>query len=146
MKRLILMLVLLAAPAFAVQPDEMLADPGLEARARAISQGLRCPVCQNESIDESNALLARDLRLLLRERLTAGDSDQEAVDYIVARFGEFVLLRPDASGANILLWLAGPLLLLAALGIGWRTVRTRGTAPAALSDAEQARLDAILRD
>lgn len=146
MKRLVLMLALLAAPAFAVQPDEILDDPALEARAREISQGLRCPVCRNETIDESNAALARDLRLLLRERLVAGDSDQEAVDYIVARFGEFVLLRPDARGANIVLWLAGPLLFLIALGIGWRTVRTRGAAPKALSEAEQARLDAILRD
>ncbi len=146
MKRLILLLALLAAPVFAVQPDEILADPAIEARARTISQGLKCLICRNESIDESNATLARDLRLLLRERLVAGDTDQQAVDYIVARYGEVVLLRPNASGANLVLWLTGPLLLLAALGIGWRTVRARGVTPGPLSPDEQARLDAILRD
>jgi len=100
MKRLILILCLLAAPLWAVEPSEMLDDPALEARARALSQGLRCPVCQNESIDESNAVLAAQLRVLLRERLVAGDSDDEAVDYLVARFGEFILLGDFAQTAG----------------------------------------------
>lgn len=146
MKRLLLVLCLLAAPAFAVQPDEMLDDPALEARARAISTGLRCPVCQNETIDESNATLARDLRLLVRERLLAGDSDAQVVDFIVERYGEFVLLRPDARGVNLLLWIAGPLMLLAAGGVGYATIRRRAAAPApeALTEAERKRLDDIL--
>lgn len=149
MKRLILILMLLAAPVMAVEPDEVLSDPVLEARAREVSQGLRCLVCRNESIDESNASLARDLRLLLRERLVAGDSDQEAVDFIVARYGEYVLLKPDTRGANWLLWAAGPLMLLLAGGVGLAYLRGRakgvpgGDTP--LSDAEQARLDDILR-
>jgi len=114
MKRLLLILALLASPLWAVQPDEVLDDPALEARARELSQGLRCLVCRNESIDESNASLARDLRILLRERLVAGDSDEEAVDFIVDRYGEYVLLNPQATGANWLLWGAGPLMLLLA--------------------------------
>lgn len=105
-----------SAPAFAVQPDEVLADPALEARARALSQELRCLVCQNQSIDDSDALLARDLRLLLRERLKNGDSDQQVLDFLVARYGEFVLLRPPLGWHTVLLWLA-PGLLLAAGGI-----------------------------
>lgn len=146
MTRLLLILCLLAAPAFAVQPDEILSDPALEARAREISRGLRCPVCQNESIDESNATISRDLRILLRERLVAGDTDQEAVDYIVDRFGEFVLLKPEASGANLVLWLAPAGMLILALGIGWATVRRRDASPAEdLSDEEKSRLDEILR-
>ena len=103
MKRLLLILTLLASPLWAVQPDEVLDDPALEARARELSQGLRCLVCRNESIDESNASLARDLRILLRERLVAGDSNEEAVDFIVTRYGEYVLLSPRATGANWLL-------------------------------------------
>ncbi len=149
MKRLALLLMLLAAPLWAVEPDEMLSDPALEARAREISQGLRCLVCRNESIDESNASLARDLRLLLRERLVAGDSDQEAVDFIVARYGEYVLLKPDARGANWLLWAAGPLMLLLAGGVGAVYVRGRSRATASadapLSAEEEARLKDILR-
>ena len=137
--------LLLATQLWAVQPDEMLSDPVLEERAREISAGLRCPICRNESIDESNAALSRDLRLLVRERLVAGDSDAEVVDYIVARFGEFVLLRPEARGANLVLWLAAPALLLIGLGIGWGTIRRRQPAPEALSDAEKARLEEILR-
>lgn len=145
MKRLILILMLLAAPLWAVEPGEMLDDPVLERRAREISQGLRCPVCRNESIDESNASLSQELRVVLRERLVAGDSDQQAVDYMVARYGEYVLLRPDATGANLILWLAAPALLLLALGIGWATIRRRQDAPTPLSDDEQAELDKILR-
>ena len=148
MKRLLLILCLiLAPPAWAVQPDEVLDDPVLESRAREISAGLRCPVCQSESIDESNATLSRDLRLLVRERLVAGDTDQEAIDYIVARYGEFVLLRPDTRGANLVLWLAAPGLLVVGLLIGWSTIRRRSAKPPSdtLDAAEKARLDEILR-
>lgn len=137
-------------PAVAVQPDEVLDDPALEERARGISSGLRCLVCRNESIDESNADLARDLRLLVRERLVAGDTDDETVDYIVARYGEYVLLRPTFDGSSIALWLAGPLLLLAGVGLSLSYVRQRASAnalaEAGLSAEEQARLDAILSD
>lgn len=141
-------LAFLAAPSFAVQPDEMLDDPVLETRAREISKGLRCLVCRNESIDESNADLARDLRLLVRERLVAGDTDAEVVDFVVDRYGEYVLLNPLTTGANVVLWIAGPLLLIVALGVGAVYVRRRTRAPepdAQLSDAERARLDEILK-
>lgn len=144
MRWIALILVLLASPLWAVQPDEILDDPVLEERARDLSQGLRCPVCQNESIDESNATLARELRILLRERLVAGDTDQEAVDFIVARYGEFVLLRPDTSGANIILWVAAPAMFLVALGIGWTAIRRKKAVPTALSDEEKAELAKIL--
>lgn len=141
---------LLAAPATAVEPDEVLDDPVLEQRARHLSEGLRCLVCRNESIDESNAELARDLRILVRERLVAGDSDTEAMDFIVDRYGEYVLLRPAISGANWLLWAAGPLMLLAALLIGVFYVRGRARAPKAaeqrLSAEEQERLRKILEE
>lgn len=138
------------APAFAVQPDEVLADPVLEERARGISSGLRCLVCRNESIDQSSADLARDLRLLVRERLVEGDTDAQTVDYIVARYGEYVLLRPTFDGSTIALWLAGPMLLLAGIGLSLTYVRGRSVAvapaEAALDTEEQARLDAILSD
>ncbi len=148
MKHLVLALgLLLALPAFAVQPDEILDDPALEARARDISQGLRCLVCRNENIDDSNADLARDLRLLVRERLVAGDSNEEVVDYIVDRYGEYVLLKPTLRGANLILWIAGPAMLLLALGIGGVYIRSRrrSTEPAAspLSASERARLKQI---
>ncbi len=139
----------LAAPATAVQPDEILADPALEARARAISAGLRCLVCRNESIDESNAELARDLRLLVRERLVAGDSDSEVVAFIVERYGEYVLLRPTASGANLILWIAAPAMLAAALALAAAYVARRRRAPdpaLPLTPAEAARLAELTRD
>lgn len=139
-----IILLLVAAPVWAVEPGEMLDDPALEARAREISQGLRCPVCRNESIDESHATLSRELRIVLRERIVAGDTDAQAVDFMVARYGEYVLLRPDARGANLILWLAAPAMLVLSLGVGWATIRRRRTAPAALTDAEQAELDKIL--
>lgn len=145
MKWLAIILCLVAAPLWAVEPDEMLDDPILEDRARALSQGLRCPVCQNESIDESSATLAKELRILLRERLVAGDTDAEAVDFMVSRYGEFVLLRPDTSGANLVLWLAAPALFLLALAIGWTAIRRRPVTDEGLSDAEKAELDKILR-
>jgi cytochrome c-type biogenesis protein CcmH len=150
MKRLILALCVIAAPVFAVQPDEILDDPVLEARARDISSGLRCLVCRNESIDDSNAELARDLRLLVRERLVAGDTNDEAVDFIVARYGEYVLLKPRSGGANMLLWWAGPLMLGAGLLIGAVYLRGRARTPetevARLSEAEETRLREILKD
>ncbi|SMX42595.1 cytochrome c-type biogenesis protein [Actibacterium lipolyticum] len=149
-KLLFAVAVLLAVPAFAVEPDEVLPDPALEARAREISKGLRCLVCRNESIDESNASLAKDLRVLVRERLVEGDSDVEVVDFVVDRYGEYVLLKPTTGGANVLLWIAGPAMLLLALGIGAVYIRGRraaGDTPAdTLSEAEQARLKEIMRE
>jgi cytochrome c-type biogenesis protein CcmH len=148
MKYFVLILLLLAGPVAAVEPDEILADPLLEARARELSKGLRCLVCRNESIDESNASLAKDLRLLVRERLVVGDSDTEAVDFIVARYGEYVLLKPTRGGANWILWGAGPLMLLlaGAAGAGYVRGRSRAQAPQdeGLSAQEQATLDDIL--
>lgn len=148
MKHLIVMLMLLATPLAAVEPDEVLADPVLEERARVLSKGLRCLVCRNESIDESNASLAKDLRLLVRERLVAGDSDDEAVDFIVARYGEYVLLNPTRGGANWILWGAGPLMLLlaGAAGIAYVRNRSKAQAPqdAGLSEEEAAALRDIL--
>lgn len=145
-----LMLATMALPALAVQPDEVLDDPVLEDRARDLSKGLRCLVCQNESIDESNADLARELRLVVRERLVEGDSDEQVLNYLVERYGEFVLLRPRVDGWNIVLWLSGPALFLLALGVGVTYVRgrSRAAAPgeAGLSDEEQARLNEILKD
>ncbi len=143
------LLMLSLTPAFAVQPDEVLDDPVLEARARELSKELRCLVCRNENIDESNADLARDLRLVLRERLVAGDSDQEALDFIVERYGEYALLKPTTAGANWLLWAAGPLMLGLALLIAFLYLRKRADAGATpdtkdLSAAEEARLKEIL--
>jgi cytochrome c-type biogenesis protein CcmH len=128
----------------AVEPAEMLGDPVLEARARDISQGLRCPVCQNESIDESHANVAGDLRLLVRERLTAGDTNQEVFDFVVQRYGEFVLLNPPVRGSTIVLWLAGPVMLLLGLVMGWAVIRRKPVQIPELSDAEQARLREIV--
>jgi cytochrome c-type biogenesis protein CcmH len=150
MRRLILILALLATPLAAVQPDEVLDDPVLEQRAREISEDLRCMVCQNESIDESNAPLARDMRLLVRERLVAGDTDDEVRAFIVERYGEFALFNPPVTGANWILWGAGPaMLLIAALIAGlYLRSRARAKAPAdeELSSEEEARLKALLGD
>ncbi|MGR3713766.1 MAG: cytochrome c-type biogenesis protein [Shimia sp.] len=138
-----------ASGAWAVQPDEVLDDPVLEERARAISEDLRCLVCRNENIDDSNAELARDLRVLVRDRLVEGDTDTEVVDFVVDRYGEYVLLRPRTSGTNLVLYLAGPLMLLLAIGVAFGYVRGRSTARAAseadLSETEQARLEEILK-
>ncbi len=141
-------LALLTTPAWAVRPDEMLSDPVLESRARALSRDLRCLVCRNENIDDSDADLAHDLRVLLRERLVAGDSDAQAMAFIVDRYGEFVLLKPVMSGANLVLWLAGPGLLVLGGGIAWTMLRRRARAAegAGLTPEEQARLDALMRD
>lgn len=147
MIRLLLLLCTLATGAWAVEPSEMLADPAMEARARELSTGLRCPICRNESIDESNASLAKDLRIILRERISAGDSDDEAVDFLVQRYGEYILLNPQANGANWLLWGAGPLMLLLALGLGAMTVRRRNEPMGeTLSEDEKQRLAEILKD
>jgi cytochrome c-type biogenesis protein CcmH len=149
--RLLLLALLLAAaaPSHAVQPDEMLADPALEARARDISREIRCLVCQNQSIDDSDAELARDLRIIVRERLTAGDSDGEVRQFLVDRYGDFVLLKPPVKPATYLLWFGPPVLfVVAALMVGWRLRRRRGqlVAPAQLTAEERRRLDAILAD
>jgi cytochrome c-type biogenesis protein CcmH len=136
-----------ALPAVAVEPTEMLKNPELEARARAISSGLRCLVCQNETIDESNASLAHDIRILLRERLTAGDTDEQAVKAIVDRYGEFVLLNPPVHPATYVLWFGPVAILLTGLlgGLIWvrhRPVSAQSAAP--LSAEERGRLDALL--
>lgn len=144
MIRLILCLMLLAPPVWAVEPNEMLDDPVLEQRARDISAGLRCPVCQNESIDESNATLSRDLRLLVRERLLEGDSNGEVVDYVTQRYGEFVLLKPRATGSTLILWATAPVLLLLALLVGWRSIGRQSLAPDPLSDDEQRRINELI--
>ena len=139
-------LLLASLPALAVQPGEVMKDPALEHRAREISEGLRCLVCQNQSIDDSDAPLAKDLRLIVRERLEKGDSDNAVLAYVVARYGEFVLLRPVFALHTLLLWLT-PLLavLLGGLGI-WRLARRRSPAPVrGLSANEEAEVAALLR-
>ena len=144
---LLLLAALLTAPAlYAVQIDEILTDPTLESRARAISAELRCMVCQNQSIDDSEAPLARDLRLLVRERLKAGDSDSQVIDFMVARYGEFVLLKPRLAWHTALLWVTPPLVLV--LGLAMISLPTRRRAavvrePAGLTDAERTKLEAI---
>ena len=142
----LLMSLWLALPALAVNPDEVLADPVLETRARAISAQLRCLVCQNESIDESNADLAREIRLIVRERLVAGDSDQEVIQYLVDRYGEYVLLRPVFAGHTLLLWSAAPLVLViggAAIVIAARRKRRPEAAGGTLTEEEQRALDEL---
>jgi len=145
---LIALALLMAAPVAAVQPDEVLDDPALEARARALSSGLRCLVCRNESIDDSNADLAKTLRLLVRERLVAGDSDAEAVQYLVDRYGEYVLLNPRFTLANALIWFSGPALLLGGGWLAWGFIRRRETAarpaPAPLTAEETRRLERLM--
>jgi cytochrome c-type biogenesis protein CcmH len=141
----VLAIVWASAPAIAVEPDEILSDAKLEARARSISSELRCLVCQNQSIDDSNAPLARDLRVLVRERLKAGDSDDDVMRFVVARYGDFVLLRPRFTGPNVLLWLAPPIILAIAVLFALRRARGGRPQPARpLDAAEQARLEAIL--
>jgi cytochrome c-type biogenesis protein CcmH len=144
--RLALLLLFLCTPAFAVQPDEQLPDPTLEARAREISGGLRCLVCQNQSIDDSDAPLARDLRLLVRERLKAGDSDGEVRDYLVARYGDFILLKPPFEVATLVLWLTPVLVLVAGGLLAIGRFRKRTSAGVRLSSAEEAALSRILRE
>lgn len=144
---LILLLALLfAGAAQAVKPDEVLQDPALEARARALSEGLRCMVCQNQSIDDSNADLAKDLRLLVRERITDGDTDEQVLNYIVSRYGEFVLLKPRFTVRTLLLW-GAPVLLILAGGVSLVVfARKRAGKPTGskLTAEEQARLAELL--
>lgn len=146
----VLTLGAVAGPAFAVLPEEQLADPVLEARARKLSQELRCVVCQNQTIDDSDAPLAADLRGLLRERLEAGDTDAQARAYLVERYGDFVLLKPPIRPGTIILWF-GPLALLLAGGVGvflyWRGRSAAPTlSPAPLDADEQRRLDALIKE
>lgn len=142
------LLLCLAIPAHAVRPDEMLKDPVLEARAREIGQELRCLVCRNQSIDDSDADLAHDLRVLVRQRLTAGDTDQQVTDYIVSRYGDFVLLKPPFKLDTWVLWLGPGLVLLAGLwGLGRYMRRQAGmSGPPPLSADEERRLAKILKD
>ncbi len=142
----LLAMLLGAAPALAVQPDEILSDPALEARARAISHGLRCLVCQNQSIDDSDAPLAKDLRVLVRERLKAGDTDAQIEDFVVSRYGEFVLLKPRLTTHTLILWLATPIVLLLGLLIAFLSYRRRlaGRAEATLSPEEERRVKRLL--
>jgi len=134
----------LAVSAHAVQPDEILDDPALEARARVISAELRCLVCQNQSIDDSNAPLARDLRILVRERLEAGDTNEEVLDYLVDRYGEFVLLKPRFEGKTLILW-ATPVVLIVVGGLAIVLAsRRRRSDPTALTDEEKRRIDELL--
>jgi cytochrome c-type biogenesis protein CcmH len=145
LRSIVLALALIGtAPALAVQPDEVLADPALEARARALSKELRCMVCQNQSIDDSDAPLARDLRLLVRERLTAGDSDTKVIDFLTARYGEFVLLKPRFNAGTALLWLA-PLIALALGGAGVVAALRRRRAKPESADAAEPVLTAAER-
>jgi cytochrome c-type biogenesis protein CcmH len=146
----LLCLAALLVPAHAVQPDEVLPDPALESRARTLSRELRCMVCQNQSIDDSDAPLARDLRLLVRERLTAGDNDGQVIDYLVSRYGEFVLLKPRVAWHTAILW-GAPVILLGLGVLLLVTFARRRAAPAAasgaaaLTPAEQTRLDELAR-
>ena len=146
---LLLLLFLAAIPAslaYAVQPNEQLADPALEARARDISGGLRCLVCQNQSIDDSDAPLARDLRILVRERLRAGDSDGAVEDYLVSRYGDFILLRPPFDAGTLLLWLTPALVLVGGALVAFTRYRRPATAATTLSAGEEEKLARILRD
>ncbi|MCR6673323.1 cytochrome c-type biogenesis protein [Devosia ginsengisoli] len=141
--RALLLALCLATPVVALSPDEILPDPVLEQRARDISAGLRCLVCQNQSIDDSDADLAKDLRVLVRERLVAGDSDEAVRQYLVDRYGEYVLLNPRVNSHTILLWIAAPVLLLAGLGTLVVVGHRRRAVEAGLSAEEQAALDEL---
>jgi cytochrome c-type biogenesis protein CcmH len=156
MKRLLFAVTILAAigssPVRAVLPDEVMSDPAKEVRARQLSQELRCMVCQNQSIDDSEAPLARDLRLLVRERIASGDSDAQVIDFLVARYGEFVLLRPRFEPQTLLLWLVPPLVLVGGGLVLWLQAQRRkpgaGEIPSdgALTPEEQARLKLLMAD
>jgi len=141
-------LLLVASPSVAVEPSEMLADPALEARAREIGQALRCVVCQNQSIDDSSAEVARDMRRAVRERLTAGDSNEQVYAFMVARYGDYVLLKPPFKARTLVLWLGAPALLVLAAVALWLAARRRRAPqpPQPLSDEERRRLAAILRE
>jgi cytochrome c-type biogenesis protein CcmH len=142
-----MLVIALSSFARAVEPDEMLSDPALEARARALSQGLRCLVCQNESIDDSGAPLAHDIRVLVRERIKAGDTDKQVIDFLVARYGEFVLLKPPLSWHTAALWGLPPTILLIGIAVMVVMARRRRLVPASgvLTPAEEARVEEVLR-
>lgn len=146
----ILVALMLAWPAFALDPSEMLPDPAQEALARELDHEIRCVKCQSETIASSNADWAQDARRAVREQIAAGATQKEVKEFFVERYGQVVLMTPPASGMNLVLWAAGPLMLLAALGIGGAYVRNRATASPQtetdLSDAEKARLDALLKE
>jgi cytochrome c-type biogenesis protein CcmH len=144
---LLVAFLLVAGPCVAVEPSEMLQDPALEARARDIGRGLRCVVCQNQSIDDSNAEVAHDMRRAVRERLLAGDSDNKVYAYMVARYGDYVLLSPPFKSGTLVLWLGAPLLLVLAGGMLLLAARRRRVIaqPPPLSEEEQRRLSALLK-
>jgi cytochrome c-type biogenesis protein CcmH len=144
----VLLLTLFMTPAFAVEPTELLPDPALEARARDIGRSLRCVVCQNQSIDDSAAEVARDMRRAVRERISAGDKDEQVFAYMVARYGDYVLLKPPFKAGTWVLWLGGPLVLVVAGGLLLIAARRRKPIPPAepLSDEEQRRLNALLKN
>lgn len=150
LRLLAVLLLLTAAPVMAQQIEDRLADPAQETRARELSRELRCLVCQNQSIEDSNAPLARDLRRIVRERVVAGDSDRAVQDYLVQRYGEWVLLKPRFNAQTLLLWLGPVLLLMLGGGIVFalyrRQARAQVVAPVALDADEQRRLDTLLRD
>lgn len=151
MRRALLLLALLSIgmtrAALAVEPDEMLPDPALESRARALSAELRCMVCQNQSIDDSDADLARDLRVLLRERIEAGDTDNEVRQFLVARYGDFILLKPRVKPETIILWATAPVVLILGLAVAFYSRRRSGAEPKPLSGPEKAALqEALHRD
>jgi cytochrome c-type biogenesis protein CcmH len=142
------MMAITTSSAIAVQPDEILPDATQESRARAISHGLRCLVCQNQSIDDSDAPLARDLRVIVRERIKAGDTDKAVIDYVVARYGDFVLLKPPFNRATLLLWLSPLFILLGGLWLGRKVMRAPRTASSdaiPLSASEQAEVERVLQ-
>jgi len=152
MRTLFFAVLLISIPfaSYSVEPTEVLIDPVLEERARIISKDLRCLVCQNESIDDSNANLAKDLRILVRERLVAGDSDDEVLNFIVDRYGEFALLKPRSDGFNLILWLSGPLMLLIALIISFTFISSKQKSKrhitTGLSDHEKKELSKIVNE
>lgn len=152
MRTLFFAVLLICIPfaSYSVEPTEVLSDPVLEERARIISKDLRCLVCQNESIDDSNANLAKDLRILVRERLVAGDSDDEVLNFIVDRYGEFALLKPRSDGLNLILWLSGPLMLLIALIISFTFISSKQKSKrhitTGLSDHEKKELSKIVNE
>ena len=143
LRAVLFILMVMMTPALAVSPDEVLPDAALEQRARDISEGLRCLVCQNQSIDDSDADLAKDLRILVRERLVAGDSDEQVRQFLVDRYGEFVLLNPRVQADTIVLWSAAPVLLIVGLGMLCFFARRRRQGADGLSPAEQAALDEL---
>ena len=143
-----LVLLALQGTAFAVQPDEMLANPQLESRARVLSEGLRCPVCQNQSIDDSDADLAHDLRVIVRQRLQSGDTDAQVQQYLVDRYGDYILLEPPFKTSTLILWLGAPLILLATLSVAMVFYRRRQETPEdtqrPLSAEEQKKIAALM--